>query len=87
MKNAPWQKEMKALGLTQKRLAAIAGRDENSVGRALGGARKNAKAAGPYIALILAWKLMSSDQREEWEKLAMSEEGRSEEAQEAPARM
>lgn len=70
MKDAPWQSRARSAGLTQKQIAALARRDENSVGRALAGERKNPNAAGPYIAIVLAWELMSPEQRAEWIRLA-----------------
>lgn len=73
MKDSPWQIRTRAAGLTQKLIAALTRRNENSVGRALSGARLNKDAAGPYIAVILAWELMSPDQREEWVRRAQEE--------------
>ncbi len=73
MKDSPWQTRTRAAGLTQKLIAALTRRNENSVGRALSGARLNEDAAGPYIAVILAWELMSPEQREDWVRRAQEE--------------
>lgn len=66
MKETSWRVRARQLGLTQKIIAELAMRDENSVGRALAGQRISSKAAGPYIAIILAWEMMSEAQRSAW---------------------
>lgn len=68
MKDSPWQVRARQCGLTQKSIAELAQRDENSVGRALSGGRSSPRAAGPYIAIILAWEMMNPGQRENWLK-------------------
>jgi len=66
MKDAPWQARARAAGLTQKLIAKLTGRNENSVGRSLAGERQTADAPGPYIAVILAWEIMTPEQRDRW---------------------
>ncbi len=66
MKSSPWQVRARAAGLTQKTIAYLTRRNENSVGRALSGARQNPLAAGPYIAVILAYEVMNELQRGKW---------------------
>lgn len=80
MKDGPWQSRARAVGLTQKAIAALARRDENSVGRALSGDRKTGNAAGPYVAIILAWEIMTPEQRERWVRETAAE------AREQPAK-
>lgn len=66
MKSSPWQVRARAAGLTQKTIAYLTRRNENSVGRALSGVRQNPLAAGPYIAVILAYEVMNEMQRAKW---------------------
>jgi len=66
MKDTYWQTRAREAGLTQKLIATLTARNENTVGRALNGARLKTETAGPYIAVILAWEIMSPDQRSLW---------------------
>lgn len=65
MEGRPWQVRAKEKGLTQRTLARIAGKAENTVSRQLRGEFGD-EAAKYLIALILAWEAMSDDQRLAW---------------------
>lgn len=66
MKDTMWQKRARLAGLTQRMIGTLTGRNEKTVGRALSGVRLTDESARPYIAIILAWEIMSEDQREAW---------------------
>jgi hypothetical protein len=67
MENHPWQLRARAVGLTQRVLAKLLGRPEITVSRQLrghwGDTPKHVTAA------IVAWELMTDDQRAEWQRL------------------
>lgn len=65
MENHPWQNRARAAGLTQKMLARLLGHAEITISRQLrghweSGVPKHVRAA------IVAWELMTPDQREAW---------------------
>jgi hypothetical protein len=65
MEGRPWQVRAKEAGLTQRMLARIAGKAENTVSRQLRG--EFGEEAGRYlVAIILAWEGMSGEQRTDW---------------------
>lgn len=74
MKDTPWQIRARDAGLTQKLIAELTQRNQNSVGRALSGGRMGADAAGPYIAVVMAWEIMTLEQRAEWVRRIRSQE-------------
>lgn len=77
-----WKRRARAAGLTLKMMSGLVRRHEDSIGRALGGARQDPKAPGPYIAIILAWEMMDDEQRREWRRItaALTEASRLEAA-------
>lgn len=69
MENHPWQKRLRAAGLTQRILARLMGRPEITISRQLrghfeGGTPKH------LIAVILAWEHMTPEQRQAWQTAA-----------------
>ncbi|MBU0582220.1 MAG: hypothetical protein KKB66_02480 [Alphaproteobacteria bacterium] len=65
MEDKPWQNRAKAAGLSQKVLAKLLGHAEITVSRQLrghweSGVPQHVKAA------IIAWELMTPEQRQEW---------------------
>ncbi len=65
MENTPWQRRAKAAGLSQKVLARLLGHAEITVSRQLrghweSGVPQHVKAA------IIAWEMMSEEQRQRW---------------------
>lgn len=66
MGNAPWQKRVKAVGLTQKVLARLLGRAENTVSRQLAGKWEGGVIPQNTWAAILAWEIMTPEQRLTW---------------------
>jgi hypothetical protein len=60
-----WGRRAHAAGLDQKTLARLAGAAPNSVSRGLKGEWASG-VPGHLRALILAWELMTPEQREEW---------------------
>ena len=65
MENSPWQIRAKQAGLSQKSLAALVGTTEIAVSRAIRGHLLSGT-PGYLIATILAWEIMTHEQREEW---------------------
>jgi len=64
---SPWQERMVAAGLNQKTVSVLTGKAENSVSRQLRGLFGTTGEPPRYIAAtIVAWELMSLEQREEW---------------------
>ncbi|MGL4962837.1 MAG: hypothetical protein ACRC67_16515 [Inquilinus sp.] len=75
----PWQRRLKAAGLTQRQFANIVGRLEKTVsnqirGRLKGGVPKHLK------VIIMAWELMNEEQRKRWLDMAQAESGDDEKA-------
>lgn len=62
-KNTPWQARLKAAALNQKALAAMLGISENTVSRQMKG---EWPVAGYVEAFVLAWEIMSLEQRADW---------------------
>lgn len=64
---SPWQERARAAGLSQKTLAAMTGKTEISVSRQLRGQFGTNGEPPRYVAAtIIAWELMSLEQRQEW---------------------
>jgi hypothetical protein len=65
MENHPWQTRARKSGLSQKVLAQILGHAEITVSRQL---RGHWESGVPLhvCAAIVAWELMTEDQRQEW---------------------
>ncbi len=64
MDGAPWQIRAKEAGLSQRLLAQIAGKPDNTISRQL---REHfGPVPGYLVALIIAWENMSGDAREDW---------------------
>ena len=64
MKNTEWQRRAKAAGLTQRTLAKLFGKRPSTVSDQLQG--KFGDVAQEYKAAIIAWELMTEEQRQEW---------------------
>ncbi len=64
MEGRPWQVRAKEALLTQRTLANIAGKSENTISRQLRG--EFGGVPGYLVAIILVWEGMSADQREDW---------------------
>lgn len=61
--NTPWQQRLKALGLTQKRFAALAGLAENTVSRQM----RDEWPMPDYVkALIVALEIIGPERLPEW---------------------
>jgi len=67
MEGHPWQQRAKAAGLTQKMLARLLGHAEITVSRQLRGHWESG-VPRHVIAAIIAWELMTPDQRAAWLK-------------------
>ncbi|MBZ4138313.1 hypothetical protein JYG56_22955, partial [Escherichia fergusonii] len=64
---SPWQARAHAAGLQQKVLAEITGKTEINVSQQLRGMYGGKGEPPRYVvATIIAWELMTLDQREEW---------------------
>lgn len=66
MGNAPWQKRIKAAGLTQKVLARLLGRAENTVSRQLAEKWEDGIVPQNVWSPIIAWEIMTAEQRRMW---------------------
>lgn len=64
MEGTAWQIRMKEAGLTQRLLARTIGRPENTVSRQM--KEEFGPVPGDLIAIILAWEMMSAEQRADW---------------------
>ncbi len=64
MDGTPWQVRAKEAGLTQRKLARLCGKPDNTISRQLRGEFGNVP--GYLIAIIIAWEGYSEEQREEW---------------------
>jgi hypothetical protein len=67
MEGHPWQTRAKAAGLTQKMLAKLLGHAEITVSRQLRG-HWDSGVPQHVIAAILAWEMMTPNQRDDWMK-------------------
>lgn len=65
MENHPWQQRARAAGLTQRTLSKLLGHAEITVSRQLRGHWESGIPAH-VTAAILAWEIMSDDQRAKW---------------------
>lgn len=59
-----WQRRAKAAGLTQVRLAKLLGRPVNTISRQIRG--ENGGVPQHLMAVIIAWEMLTPDQRDEW---------------------
>lgn len=66
VEGSPWQIRAKEAGLSQKLLAKIAGKPENTISRQLRGLF--GEVPGYLVALILAWERMDDDEQADWVK-------------------
>ncbi|WP_066921401.1 helix-turn-helix domain-containing protein [Methylobacterium sp. CCH5-D2] len=64
MDNEPWQRRAKATGLSQVTLARLLGRPPNTISRQIRG--EQGDVPQHLVAVIIAWEMMTPDQREEW---------------------
>lgn len=64
--NHPWQVRAKDAGLSQRVLARLLGRPEITVSRQLRGKFGGGETPLHVISAILAWELMSAEQRQAW---------------------
>lgn len=64
MDNEPWQRRAKDAGLTQVRLAQLLGRPVNTISRQIRG--EHGEVPQHLIAVIVAWEMLTEDQRDEW---------------------
>lgn len=65
MEHHPWQRRARAAGLTQKMLAGLLGHAETTISRQLRGRWESGTPLHVKSA-ILAWELMSDEQRAAW---------------------
>jgi transcriptional regulator with XRE-family HTH domain len=71
MDNTPWQIRMKEAGLTQRTLARLCGKPDNTISRQLRG--EFGDVPGYIVAIILAWEGMSEGARADWTKAVEAE--------------
>jgi transcriptional regulator with XRE-family HTH domain len=64
MQGERWQIRAKAAKLTQRSLARLTGKSENTISRQLRG--EFGEVPGYLIAIIIAWEGMDDDQRADW---------------------
>lgn len=65
MENHEWQMRAKKAGLTQRTLSKLLGHAEITISRQLRGHWESG-VPQHIIAAVLAWEIMSEDQRAEW---------------------
>jgi hypothetical protein len=65
MEKAPWQRRLKAAGLSQKVLATLLGHAEITISRQLRGQWESG-VPRHVIAAIVAWEVMTEEQRRAW---------------------
>jgi len=75
----PWQRRLKAAGLTQRQLADIVGRLEKTVSKQIRGLLKGGVPKHLKV-IIMAWELMDEEQRTRWLGMAQAESGDDEKA-------
>ena len=61
-----WQARAKTAGLSQKMLAYLLGFAENTISRQLRGKWSSGTTPRHVVAAIVAWELMSEEQRDRW---------------------
>ena len=76
MKKSSWQRRVKAAGLKQADLGRLLGHAKSTVSCQLRGVWKSG-VPKHVIAAIIAWELMSEDQRQLWLDWASSEQAAS----------
>lgn len=64
MQGEPWQIRAKAAKLTQRSLARLTGKPENTISRQLRG--EFGEVPGYLVAIIIAWEGMVDAEREAW---------------------
>lgn len=64
MDNEPWQRRAKDAGLTQVTLARLLGRPVNTISRQIRG--EHGEVPQHLVAVIVAWEMMTPEQRDEW---------------------
>lgn len=64
MDNEPWQRRAKDAGLSQVTLARLLGRPVNTISRQIRG--EAGSVPQHLIAVIIAWEMLTPEQREEW---------------------
>jgi hypothetical protein len=64
MDNEPWQRRAKDAGLSQVTLARLLGRPVNTISRQIRG--EHGDVPQHLVAVIIAWEMMTPDQREDW---------------------
>lgn len=64
MDNEPWQRRAKDAGLTQVTLARLLGRPVNTISRQIRG--EHGEVPQHLVAVIIAWEMMTPEQREDW---------------------
>ena len=64
MQGEPWQIRAKAAKLTQRSLARLTGKPENTISRQLRG--EFGEVPGYLIAIIIAWEGMGANERDDW---------------------
>lgn len=64
MDNEPWQRRAKDAGLSQVTLARLLGRPVNTISRQIRG--EAGEVPQHLIAVIVAWEMMTVEQRDEW---------------------
>jgi hypothetical protein len=70
--NHPWQRRLKACGLTQRTLGRVLGYGESKTSRHLRGHLQSGVPQN-VIAAIVAWELMTEEQRDLWVKNVVHE--------------
>lgn len=65
MENHPWQNRARAAGLTQRVLGKLLNHHEQTVSFQLRGHWRSG-VPGHVISAILAWEIMTTEQREKW---------------------
>lgn len=61
-----WQMRAKQAGLSQRVLARLLGHTELTVSRQLRGFYRGGEVTQHVVAAIIAWEIMTPEQREEW---------------------
>jgi predicted transcriptional regulator len=64
MQRHPWQKRAREAGLSQTQLARLLGVSDNAVSDGLRG--KHGAVPAYLAAAILAWEIMTPEQRDQW---------------------
>lgn len=70
MENHPWQQRARAAGLTQRDLSRLLGRPDITISKQLRGHWGDGRPPKHLVAAILAWEIMTPEQREQWKQAA-----------------